>query len=563
MVSAFRRRRTLFVVWLSVLALAIAVLPAAAKPSGSVDVQILGINDFHGNLKPPAGSSGRVGATNAGGVEYLATKLHTLEAENPANTVIVSAGDLIGASPLLSGLFHDEPTIEAANLFGLDFNAVGNHEFDEGTVELSRMQNGGCHPFDGCQDGDPFDGAGFQFLAANVVSQANGKTLFPAYKIRSFGGAKIAFIGLTLQGTPNIVTPSGVAGYNFLDEAATINALVPTIKAKGAETIVVLIHEGAAQTGSVNETTMNECNGISGAIVGIVNQLDPEVDLVLSGHTHQPYNCVINGIPTTSAYSFGRLVTEIDMTIDRATGEHTALTINNRIVTRDVADSAETALIAKYNVIAAPLANRVIGSITADILRATNPAGESPLGDVIADGQLDATNDPGFGDAVIAFMNPGGIRTDLVYSQISGGELAGQVTYEEMFNVQPFGNSLVTMTLTGTQIKTLLEQQFTGCGFTANRILQPSAGFTYSWSASAAPCSKVSNIALNGVPVGPADTFRVTVNSFLADGGDSFPVLVLGGNRLGGAVDTDAFQAYFATHSPVLPGPQNRITVLP
>jgi 5'-nucleotidase len=565
MVSAFRRRRTLFVVWLSVLALAIAVLPAAAKPSGLVNVQILGINDFHGNLKPPSGSSGRVGATNAGGVEYLATKLHTLEATNPDNTVIVSAGDLIGASPLLSGLFHDEPTIEAANLFGLDFNAVGNHEFDEGTAELMRMANGGCHPLDGCQDGDPFAGADFQYLAANVVSETNGNTLFPAYKIRSFGGAKIAFIGLTLEGTPNIVTPSGVAGYDFLDEAQTINALVPVIKAKGAETIVVLIHEGAAQTGSVNETTMNQCNGISGPIVDIVTNLDPEVDLVISGHTHQPYNCVIDGIPTTSAYSFGRLVTEIDMTIDRTTGEHTAMTINNRIVDRlAVPDAAETALIAKYNVIAAPLANRVIGSITADILRANNLAGESALGDVIADGQLDATNDPGFGDAVIAFMNPGGIRADLIKNLSLGGEAIGEITYEEMFNVQPFGNSLVTMTLTGAQIETLLEQQFTGCGFTADRVLQPSVGFTYSWSLSAAPCNKVdpSTIKLNGVTIDPTASYRVTVNVFLADGGDSFPILIQGTNRLGGAVDTDAFQAYFATHSPVPPGLQDRITRL-
>ena len=568
MVSAFHARRTLVVVWLSILTLAIATLPATAEPSGTVDVQILAINDFHGNLKPPSGSSGRVGPTlTAGGVEYLATHLRTLEATNPDNTVIVSAGDLIGASPLLSGLFHDEPTIEAANLFGLDFNAVGNHEFDEGTAELMRMANGGCHPIDGCQDADPFEGADFEYLAANVVSESNGKTLFPAYKIRSFGSAKIAFIGLTLEGTPNIVTPSGVAGYDFLDEATTINALVPVIKARGAETIVVLIHEGGVQDVPVTTTNIDECNGMSGAILGIVNSLDPEVDLVVSGHTHQPYNCVINGIPTTSAYSFGRLVTDIDMTIDRVTGEHVGpISIDNKIVTRDVArDAAETALIAKYDVIAAPLANRVIGSITADILRAANAAGESPLGDVIADGQLDATNDVGFGEAVIAFMNPGGIRADLTYALISGGEQPGEVTYEEMFNVQPFGNSLVTMTLTGAQIETLLEQQFAGCTLGTARVLQPSLGFTYSWSASGGVCDKVdpSTIKLNGVTIDPAASYRVTVNVFLADGGDSFPILIQGTNRLGGAVDTDAFQAYFAVNSPVPPGAQNRITLLP
>jgi 5'-nucleotidase len=243
---------------------------------------------------------------------------------------------------------------------------------------------------------------------------------------------------------------------------------------------------------------------------------------------------------------------------------------NNNIVTRDVPlDAAQTALIAKYNALAAPLANRVIGSITADITRASNAAGESALGDVIADGQLDATNDPGLGDAVVAFMNSGGIRADLTFSQISGGEQPGEVTYGEMFTVQPFGNSMVTMTLTGAQIETLLEQQFAGCGPpptpTTNRILQPSAGFTYSWSDSAPACGKVdpTSIMLNGVAVDPGANYRVTVNSFLADGGDSFPVLKEGTDRLGGAVDTDAFEAYFAAFSPVAPGPQNRITQIP
>jgi 5'-nucleotidase len=494
-------------------------------------------------------------------VEYLATHIAALRAANP-NTVVVSAGDMIGASPLLSALFHDEPTIEAFNLIGLDYNAVGNHEFDEGWAELVRMQEGGCHPVDGCLDGDDFAGASFRYLAANVVRDDNGKTIFPAYKMRSFAGAKVAFIGMTLEGTPSIVTPSGVAGLSFKDEADTVNALVPELKEKGIETIVVLIHEGGAQTG-----TYNGCVGISGAIVDIVNRFDPEVDVVISGHTHNAYNCTINNMLVTSAASFGRLVTDVDLTINRETGEVVSMSANNVIVTRTVAkDSLMTALIAKYNAIAAPLRNRIIGSITADILRAGNTAGESALGDVIADAQLDATNDPGFGDAVVAFMNPGGIRTDLVYAQISGGELPGQVTYGESFNVQPFGNSLVTMTLTGAQIDTLLEQQFNGCGVqNANRILQVSNGFTYSWSASAPACSKVdpASIKLNGVMIDPTASYRVTVNSFLADGGDNFAVLKLGTDRLGGAVDTDALEAYFQAFSPVAPGPQNRISVVP
>lgn len=556
--------KRLFTVMLAfLLSLSLLIIPAQAKPSGTVDVQILALNDFHGNLLPPSGSSGRVGTINAGGVEYLATHVNELRALNP-NTVVVSAGDLVGASPLLSALFHDEPTIEAFNLIGLDFNAVGNHEFDEGWHELVRLQEGGCHPVDGCLDGDDFAGANFQFLAANVVRQDNGKTIFPAYKTRSFAGAKIAFIGMTLEGTPLIVTPSGISDLNFLDEAETVNALIPELKAKGIETIVVLIHEGATQVPA--SSPINSCNGISGPIVDIVNNLDDEVDVVISGHTHQPYNCVIDGKIVTSAFSFGRVVTKIDLTIDRDTGEVVSMAADNRIVTRTVAkDSLLTALIDKYNAIAAPLANRVIGSITANITRTQNAAGESALGDVIADGQLEATNDPALGGAVVAFMNPGGIRADLTYAGSSAGEGDGNVTYGEIFTVQPFGNSMVTMTLTGTQIERLLEEQLPGCTSASARILQVSQGFSYTWKISGGVCDKVdpSTIMLNGVVIDPSASYRVTVNSFLADGGDGFPILTQGTNRLGGDVDTDAFEKYFAAHSPVAPGPQNRITVIP
>jgi 5'-nucleotidase len=544
-------------------AFSLAMSPAQAKPSGTVDVQVLALNDFHGNLLPPSGSSGRVGAIDAGGVEYLATHVNNLRALNP-NTVVVSAGDMVGASPLLSALFHDEPTIEAFNLIGLDFNAVGNHEFDEGWDELVRMQEGGCHPVDGCLDGDGFEGANFQFLAANVTRKDNGKTIFPAYKMRAFAGAKIAFIGMTLEGTPSIVTPSGIAALDFHDEADTVNALIPELKKKGIETIVVIVHEG----GAPSSFNYNGCVGVSGPIVDIVQRLDDEVDVVISGHTHQPYNCTIDNKLVTSAFSFGRLVTKIDLTIDRATGEVVSMAANNHIVTRDVPkDSMLTALIAKYQAIAAPLENRVIGSITATITRTNNAAGESALGDVIADAQLYATTDPGNGGAVIAFMNPGGIRADLTYASSPAGEGDGFVTYGESFTVQPFGNNLVTLTLTGAQIDTLLEQQFVGCGqpVGGQKVLQVSNGFTYSWSVSAPACNKVNpaSIMLNGVQIDPTGSYRVTVNSFLADGGDNFSVLVQGTDRLGGAVDTDALEAYFTAFSPVAPGPQNRITVLP
>jgi 5'-nucleotidase len=556
----------------------VLILPTAAGAKGDpserakeraqvTEVQILGLNDFHGGLEPvPATSSaGRIGATPAGGVEYLATHVDQLRATNP-HTLFVSAGDLIGATPLISALFHDEPTIEAFNLMGLDYNGVGNHEFDEGVDELLRMQHGGCHPVDGCQDGDPFQGAEFDFLAANVKYKDTGETIFPPYKIHHFPGVKIAIVGMTLEGTPSIVSPGGISTVNFLDEAESVNALVPELKRQNVETIIVLLHEGGTTSNPLNETTIDECGTLSGPLPPIVEAMDDEIDVVVTGHTNWAVNCVIDGKVVTGAAAGGRLVTDIDLTISRATKDVVQAKVDNRIVTRDVPlANALTELVEKYKTLSAPIANRVIGQITATITRATNAAGESALGDVIADAQLDATNDAGTGQAVVAFMNPGGIRADLTFPSSPAGEGDGNVTYGEMFTVQPFGNSMVTMTLTGAQIETLLEQQFAPCTASTNRILQVSIGFSYTWQASGGTCAKVdpSTIKINGVTVDPTASYRVTVNSFLADGGDSFPVLPLGTNRLGGEVDTDALEDYFVANSPVAPGPQNRITRVP
>ena len=550
--------------------------PAPERPA-TVEVQVLGLNDFHGNLEPPTGSGGRIGALTsgacvaptcflAGGVEYLATHVRNLRATNPGNTVFVSAGDLIGATPLLSALFHDEPTIEAFNLMGLDYNGVGNHEFDEGVDELLRMQRGGCHPVDGCQDGDPFEGAAFKFLAANVTYKKNDRTIFPSYRIHWFrGGVKVAFVGMTLEGTPSIVSPAGISHVDFHDEADTVNALVPELKERGVETIVVLLHEGGttskAGNGAGDAININECGTVSGALPEVVSRMDDEIDVVVTGHTNWAVNCVLDGKIVTGAAHQGRIVTDIDLTIDRESGELTAAKVNNAIVTRDVEKAADlTALVAKYQSLAAPFANRVIGKITADILRAQNAAGESALGDVIADAQLAATAPAALGGAQIAFMNAGGIRADLLFAQISGGEAPGEVTYGESFTVQPFGNSMVTMTLNGAQIDALLEQQFTG----GIGILQVSNGFAYTYTASLPAGDRVSSITLNGLAISPGTNYRVTVNSFLADGGDNYTVLRDGTDRLGGEVDTDALEKYFqANPAGVAPGPQNRITRLP
>jgi 5'-nucleotidase len=553
--------------------------PPVIKDGPVVDVQVLAINDFHGNLLPPTGSGGRVGTTDAGGAAFLATHIKNLEATN-ANSIVVSAGDLIGASPILSALFHDEPTIEAMNQIGLDLNAVGNHEFDEGAAELLRMADGGCHPVDGCQDGTPFGGADFDFLAANVVRTSTGDTIFAPYAIRNFNGAKVAFIGLTLEGTPIIVSAAGIQGLEFHDEAETINALIPEIRDQDVEAIVVLIHEG----GSPTALNVNGCTGVSGAIVDIVGNLDPEVDLVVSGHTHQPYVCTIDGIPTTSAFSNGRLVTDIDMKVSRATKDVTGLTINNRIVTRNVAqDPAIVELIDRYSAVAAPIANRPIGRITADILNTRAADEEMPMGNVIADAQLAATDGPTEGNSVVAFMNPGGVRASLTFASSPAGEGDGVVTYGEAFAVQPFGNILQAMTLTGTQIDLLLEQQFCGVNSPSNtptpgffKVLLPSAGFSYTWdyavasSPSNATCASdpaagavnPSSVTIAGAPLDLNADYRVTASNFLADGGDGFFVLRNATNRLGGLEDLQAFEAYLvsAGAAGVSPPPLTRIT---
>jgi 5'-nucleotidase len=538
-----------------------------APPARSVDVQLLAINDFHGNLRPPTGSSGFVGTTLAGGVEYLATQIKTLEATNPDGTIEIAAGDLIGASPLISAAFHDEPTIEAMNSLGLDVSAVGNHEFDEGVDELLRMQQGGCHPTDGCLDGDGYAGASFQYLAANVVDKTSGLPIFPAYTVKNVAGAKIGFIGLTLKGTPDIVSANGIQTVNFLDEATTINAATQELKALGVRTIVVLLHEGGAQNVSLNETSINTCSGFSGALSGIVSHLDDEVDLVVSGHTHNAYNCMLpnaaaRNIPVSSASSFGRLVTDIDMKVDKGTHQPTSISINNVIVTRTVAkDPAETALINKYAVAIAPIANRIVGTIASTISRTNNSVGESPLGDVIGDAQLAYTQSQG---AQFAFMNPGGIRADLTFGASAAGEAPNEVTYEEAFTVQPFNNLVVTQKLTGAQIKSTLEQSWIGCfGRTqATVILQVSAGISYSYDATRACGDRITSITVQGSPIDPAATYSVAMNNFLADGGDSFPGFRAGTDRVyAPGFDVDALVAYLGAHPNLAPGPVNRISV--
>jgi 5'-nucleotidase len=530
---------------------------AAAETAAPVDLRVLAINDFHGNLRPPPGGiriSDPDDATKkitvpAGGVEHMATLVRQLRAGSK-NNIFVAAGDLIGASPFLSAMFHDEPTIESLSMMGLEVASVGNHEFDEGKDELLRMQNGGCHPIDGCQGPHLFAGARFRYLAASTIEKNTGKTIFPPYEIKQFEGIAVAFIGLTLKGTPNLVSPPGVAGLEFRDETETVNALVPELKARGVEAIVVLIHEGGFPTGDYNA-----CPGISGPIVDIVKKFDKAVDVVVSGHTHQAYTCEIDGRLVTSGDKYGTIVTAIDLKLDPATRDVISARADNVIVRTGVyaKDPEQTALLEAYDAVAGPIANRVAGAVTASLPRLPNDAGESVLGDLIADAQLDATHADDNGGAVIAFTNPGGIRSDI------SRRPDGAVSYADVFASQPFRNQLVTLTLTGAQIKNVLEQQWLDPA--RPRILQVSKGFSYAWDNTKPFGQRViaERLSLNGRSVDPAAAYRVTVNNFLSVGGDGFTVLKDGAAPRFGIYDVDALYAYFQANSPISPGAPDRI----
>jgi 5'-nucleotidase len=542
--------------------LAMALDPAARAQAQAapVELRVLAINDFHGNLYPPQGGI-RIAdpddktkkiAVDAGGAEHMATLVRQLR-ERAKNTIFVAAGDLIGASPLLSAMFHDEPTIESLSMMGLEVAAVGNHEFDEGKDELLRMQNGGCHPTDKCQGPHPFLGAKFRYLAASTFEKDTGRTVFPPYEIREFDGIPVAFIGLTLKGTPNIVSPVSVAGLEFRDEADTVNALVPELKARGVEAIVVLIHEGGFPTGDYNE-----CPGISGPIVDIVRKFDRAVDVVVSGHTHQAYVCEIDGRLVTSGDKYGTIVTSIDLKLDPVTRDIVSARADNVIVRTGTyaRDPEQAALLESYDRVAAPIANRRAGSITETLSRVPNHAGESALGDTVADAQLAATSAESKGAAVIAFTNPGGIRTEIAKKE------DGAVSYADVFASQPFRNQLVTLTLTGAQIKNMLEQQWLDPN--RPRILQVSSGFTYAWDGAKPYGDRVvaDRMLLNGARIDPAASYRVTVNNYLAVGGDGFTVLKEATGPQFGIYDADALYGYFQANSPISPAPADRIVRL-
>jgi 5'-nucleotidase len=568
----------------------VAALPAGAHdsrhgkplPSRYQDVQLLSFNDLHGNLEPPSGSSGRVTeiqadcttkTIDAGGVEYLATHLRQAR-EGNKYSVTAAGGDMVGASPLISGLFHDEPTIEALNKLDLDVTSVGNHEFDEGAKELARLQKGGCHPTDGCYTDEEFGGADFPYLAANVLDEKSGKPILKPYWVWKKKDVKVGFIGVTLEDTPGIVSAEGVKGLKFKDEVDTINKYAKELQRQGVKSIVALIHEGglpASTSYNYNCDSPGAGDGISGPIVDIAKNISPSVDALVTGHTHAAYACTINdpsGKPrtVTSAASFGRLYTDTTLTYDRFTGDiaRTAVKSANHVVTRTVPKAPDmTELISKWNTLAAPIGNRAIGYVSADI---PNTGTESPMGDLIADAQLwygkelDA-------EADLSLMNPGGVRAGLTYAA-KGAEGDGVVTYAEGFTVQPFANTVNLQDFTGAQLIQVLKEQVSGTNASAPKILQPSANLTYTLDLTKAGADRVvtDSVKLNGAAIDPAATYRVATNSFLAGGGDGFTTLGQGTNDLVGLDDLTALEQYLLANSsataPIAPPVTNRITIV-
>jgi 5'-nucleotidase len=556
-----------------------------------VTVRLIAFNDLHGHLEstgltlpwPDPADKSKVHRLHAGGAAHLAGLVQSLRA-GARHHLTLSGGDMIGATPLVSALFFHESTIEVANRMGVDIGVLGNHEFDAGQDELLRIQNGGCapnkadSPFVSCALGR-FEGAKFQMFAANV-RKADDVPLFPASVVREFGGIRVGFIGAVTKLTPNIVVPSGVAGLKFLEEAASINAEAQRLKAQGVEALVAVIHEGG-ETGTPGlpmEWNDVGCPRPRGEIFEIVRRLTQDVDLVFSAHTHQGYRCLVDGRPVLQATSAGRGVSVADIVldpktrdIDRTRTTHRNLPVFNErsdAALREAIIAAEPApwaqalrearpvqavaqRVAEYAQAAQPRAQRPVGRIGGNFERAART--DASAGRLVADAQWLATRSPQLGGAELALMNPGGVRTDLRCPAAP----PCTVTYGDVFAMQPFGNSLVVMTLTGAELKQLLEEQQRP-GRTSPLFLIPSSSMTYSWNASAPYGQRVRDLRVGGVPVELARDVRLTVNSFLAEGGDGVSMLTRGRQRLGGALDLDALVAHLSSASPS-PDPVPRV----
>ena len=532
----------------SILALALLAAGCTTTPRGPVTLNLVAINDFHGNLEPSkytytSAATGKSETLRAGGIEALSGALAAWRKEDK-DLLFIGAGDLIGASPALSSMWADEPSIEAMNLLGLRLSSVGNHEFDQGRKELLRQQAGGCdspRPGKACRLSPDYRGARFTYLAANVLDSATGKPFMPAYRIEEVKGVKVGVAGAVLQGTASVAVASAIAGLDFIDEAEAINKTLPQMRADGAKVFIALIHEGGRTDESPDQPG---CKGLTGGVVDIVKKLDPAIRLVITGHSHQGYLCTVDGRIVTQADAAGHLLSRIALKVDASSGAVSHIDVSNVVMdpAKFPADPQVAAYLAGVKERSRAALARPLGKLgTATVARRANDAGESPLGNLIADAVLAATRAQG---AQIGFMNNGGIRKDLETS-----DAALTTNFGHAQAVLPFGNTLVVLDLTGAQLRRLLEQQWQRPSASGATILQVSQGLNYSWDEKRPVGQRLvpGSLKFNGKPVEDNQTYRVVANNFLAEGGDNFPEFAKGSNRVDTQiVDLDALSEYIA-----------------
>lgn len=498
---------------------------------GTVDIDLVTVNDFHGRIEQAAPS---------GGIAALSSAVKQIRAENP-NTVFAAAGDMIGASTFTSFIQQDVPTIEALNAAGLDVSAVGNHEFDQGFADLTDR----VMPL-----------ALWEYLGANVYHKGTTTPALPEYFTQTFDGVTIGFVGAVTDELPSLVSPAGIADITVGDPTEAANRVADQLsdgkKANGeADIVVLLVHEGAATTDIASATDPASRFG------KIVLGANDNVDAIVSGHTHLAYNHVIDGRPVISSGQYGERFSRMDIQYDKSSK---TFTMKNEIFNLMDGttplypnDPAVQPIVDEAVAVANVLGSQVLGTATADFGRAVasnpigapsfpeNRGGESTLGNLVADVQLWSLNQdrPATSQVAIAFMNPGGLRADLA---------SGEVTYREAADVQPFANTLVTLNLTGAQVKQVLEEQWQPAGASRPFLkLGVNKELEYTYNPAGAAGNRITEILLNGVPIDPAATYLVGANSFLASGGDNFFTLGAGTNKAdSGKIDLESMVDYFA-----------------
>lgn len=521
------------------------------RAPGTVDIDLVTVNDFHGRIEQSAPS---------GGIAALSSAVKQIRAGNP-NTIFAAAGDMIGASTFTSFIQQDVPTIEALNAAGLDVSSVGNHEFDQGFADLTDR----VMPL-----------ALWEYLGANIYEKGTTTPALPEYWTQEFDGVTIGFVGAVTDELPSLVSPAGIADITVGDPTEAANRVADQLSDGNAENgeadiVVLLVHEGAATTA---KSSAIDANSRFGKIVLGVND---NVDAIVSGHTHLAYNHVVTRddsalfdhepMPVISSGQYGERFSKMDIQYDKSTKTFTMKNEIFNLMDGTTAlypdDPAVKPIVDEAVKVADELGNVVLGTATADFGRAVasdpvgapsfpeNRGGESTLGNLVADVQLWSLNEDGTRDVDIAFMNPGGLRADLA---------GGEVTYREAANVQPFANTLVTLNLTGAQVKSVLEEQWQPAGASRPFLkLGVNKELEYTYNPAGAPGNRITEMLLNGVPIDPAATYSVGANSFLAAGGDNFFTLALGTNKAdSGKIDLESMVDYFEAFESITPDTAQR-----